>query len=77
MESPSERMMEGNMEQKTMTKKEVLNITVNILGKINVPVALMDDIGIPIRNAISNILMVVDALEKEEVKEYGQEADAE
>lgn len=65
------------MEQKTMTKKEVLNITVNILGKINVPVALMDDIGVPIRNAINNILMVVDALEKEEVKDDGQETDAE
>lgn len=65
------------MEQKTMTTTEVLNITVNILGKIAIPVALVDDIGIPIRNAIKNILMVVDALEKEEVKDDGQAADAE
>lgn len=65
------------MEQKTMTKKEVLNITVNILGKIAIPIALMDDIGVPIRNAINNILMVVDALEKEEVKDDEQETDAE
>ena len=65
------------MEQKTMTTKEVLNITVNILGKIAIPVALVDDVGIPIRNAIKNILMVVDALEKEEGARDGQDTDAE
>ena len=47
-----------------MTVQEVLNVTMNNLGAIAVPVALSEQIGMPIVNAINNLRLCVEALEK-------------
>jgi len=49
-----------------MTVIEALRITVNNLGGVAVPRALNQQIGIPIDQAISNILACIEALERAE-----------
>ena len=55
------------MEQQ-MTIKQVLEITVSSLGNIAVPRALNQQIGLPIDQAIANLQLCIDALEKNETE---------
>lgn len=47
------------------TKEEVLQFTINILGKIDVPGAYVKTIGVPIMNAIDNLFVLKQMLEVE------------
>ena len=53
----------------TMTVKEALQVTVNLLGNISVPRNLNAQIGVPIDQAISNIQQCIGAIERNERKE--------
>ena len=68
------------MEEKSYTKEEVIDITINLLGQINVPVDLAKQIAIPISNAQNNLRVVLKMIEKEheleEKKHNGQEEHA-
>ena len=65
------------MEEK-YTVKQVLEITVNILNNIRVPVGMMDGIGLPISQAVGNLRVLMEAIKDEkEGEEDGREADAE
>ena len=68
------------MEEKSYTKEEVIDITINLLGQINVPVDLAQQIAIPISNAQNNLRVVLKMIEKEqemeEKKRNGQEEHA-
>ena len=46
-----------------MTIDQVLRITINEMEGLKVPVGLMDEIGIPIARAISNIRLCIQAVE--------------
>lgn len=54
------------MEEKSYTKEEVIDITINLLGQINVPVDLAQQIAIPISNAQNNLRVVLKMIEKEQ-----------
>lgn len=43
------------MEQKDYTVEEVINITINLLGQINVPAMLAQQIAVPISQSINNL----------------------
>lgn len=59
-----------------MTVKEVLEVTVGILAGVNVPVALLQQIGEPIAAAIGNLNACIDGMNQAEVKANGNDADA-
>ena len=61
------------MEENTMTLEDVIRITANNLRKIQIPVELIDSIGIPIRRNIENLQMCLDAMEKKEKKKEQEE----
>lgn len=52
-----------------MKVKEALEITVNTLSAICVPVGLMQVIGEPIATAIGNLRACIDAIDRDERKE--------
>lgn len=54
------------METKVMSVAEVLRITVDILSNITVPVGLMNQIAVPVNNAIQNLMQCIDAEEAAE-----------
>ena len=56
------------MEQKEMSIKELLQITVDSIKEIPVPVALADKIARPLCQAVCNIEAVIEAI-KDEPKE--------
>ena len=49
-----------------MTVTEALRITANNLGNIAVPISMMQQIGLPINQAIGNINACIEALEAAE-----------
>ena len=58
-----------------MTIKEVLEITINNLNGISVPRWLNQQIGIPIDNAIANLQLCLDAMNRPAEPEKGEEPD--
>lgn len=48
-----------------ISAKELLEITVNMIKEISVPVALAEQIARPLCNAVANIEAVISALPKE------------
>ena len=57
------------MATQTMTIKEVLIKVHQDLGNINVPVAQIDQIGVPIAQALNNIGMCIEAMNRSEAEE--------
>ena len=56
--------------------KEAMNATVSLLSQIEIPMVLFDQVGVPIKNAINNMLIGLDALKedvKAEVEEVGND----
>ena len=53
------------MEQK-LTVEQVLEMTVNMLGRITVPVAMIESIGTPVAQAINNINGCLEAFKRQE-----------
>ena len=56
------------------TKDEVIQFTINILSGINVPVLMIDEIGVPIKKALCN-LQIVQLMMKEEKEKQDQSQD--
>ena len=54
-----------NMEQKVMTVREVVEGVIDELGKINIPVTMMESIGFPIARSIANLKQVCAAWDNE------------
>ncbi len=50
------------------TKEQIVDFTINILGKIGIPAAMIDDIGVPISSAIKNLAVVKQMMEIENAK---------
>ncbi len=63
------------MEEK-MTVGQVIEATIRLLGEIQVPMALYDQIGTPIKYAINNLYACLNTEKPQEVKADGN-ADAE
>lgn len=42
-------------EEKVMTVEEVINVTIGILQPIQVPIAVMESVGLPIYRAVNNL----------------------
>ena len=77
--------------EKQMTVQEVLQVTIENLSNIQIPVAMVDSVGVVIAGSIKNIRMCIDAIEPiqknaepnqeeteaPEVKEDGRETDPE
>lgn len=53
------------------TKEQVIQFTINILGEIRVPVAEVEEIGVPISKALRN-LQIVQLMMKEEKEKQDQ-----
>lgn len=49
-----------------LTIKDVVEMTVNELSDLSVPVGMIESIGIPISRAIRNLNACLDAMEKQE-----------
>ena len=66
------------MNENEMTIEQVLNITIGILNDITIPISAVETVGTPIMNAVSNIKLCVQAIEKnKEAGNNGSESDAE
>lgn len=48
--------------EEQITVDRALEITIDILNKINVPIFMIEQIGVPIRHAVNNIAQCVEAL---------------
>lgn len=61
-----------------MTISDVLKVTIDLLGRIKVPVGLMNDVSVPINDARNNLIECIKAMEKPAEKEAepdGRETD--
>ena len=61
------------MEQKDYTVEEVIEITINVMQQINVPVGMNQQIAVPISGCISNLRLALEAIRKK--KEAEQKED--
>ena len=59
--------------EKETTVKEVLIDVSDVLNKINIPISLVESIGIPVARAINGIKICIDAMDRQEQAE--KEAD--
>ena len=63
------------MEEKTVTALEVLREVNGILNNISIPMSHLNDIGMPVAQAITGIQMCIDAMAKsEEAKKQAESA---
>ena len=60
-------------EVRTMTEKDVLIETVKILENIQVPARLAASVGVPLQNAIGNLELILDAINKNEQSQEKKE----
>ena len=61
------------MEKDKYTAEEVIEITIRLLQEIRIPIVFVEDIGIPVRRAIENLRIVLQApkAEKDNDKKDG------
>lgn len=52
-----------------MRVRDVLEVTNRMLERVQVPVGMINQVGIPIRDAVHNIQMCIDAIDREETKQ--------
>lgn len=68
------------MDKQSYTIQEVIELTIRNLAEISVPVSLSEGIAIPIMGAISNLQLVLKAMNDEDAKKEepidGRETDA-
>lgn len=48
-----------------MRVRDVLEVTNRMLERVQVPVGMINQVGIPIRDAVHNIQMCIDAIDRE------------
>ena len=58
-----------------MTVKEIVEIVIRDLGNINVPVNMLDGVGMPIARAIQGLQMCVNAWNEEDAKQAAKAQD--
>lgn len=63
------------MENKEMTVLQALEVTKAILDGISVPVALMEQIGAPLKAAADNLGIMIESIKKAEEEEKHGEGD--
>jgi len=51
-----------------ITVEQALEITINMLKDINVPVSMLEQIGFPISRAIGNLAQCVEAIRRDQAK---------
>ena len=51
------------------TVKKAMEATISLLSQISIPMTMFDQIGIPIKQAINNLHIGIDAFNKEEPDE--------
>lgn len=64
--------------EENLTVADVLKITIDLLGRIKVPVGLMNDVSVPINDARNNLIECIKVMEKpteKEVEQDGREVD--
>lgn len=61
------------MENKEMTIREALETTKAILDGISVPVALMEQIGAPLKAAADNLAIIIEGIKNAETAEGEEE----
>ena len=49
-------------EKKNYTPEEVINITINLLGQINVPAGMAQQIAVPISQGINNLQIALEIM---------------
>jgi len=68
------------MDKQSYTIPEVIELTIRNLAEINVPVSLSEGIALPIMGAISNLQLVLKAMNDEDAKKEelvdGRDTDA-
>ena len=65
------------MEKQTLTIKQVLEITARNLESISVPVSQIQQIGVPLANAVANLQVCIGAIAEQEAQKEEQADDAE
>jgi len=55
--------------EENLTVADVLKITIDLLGRIKVPVGLMTDISVPINDARNNLIECIKAINKPVIDE--------
>lgn len=63
------------MAKEKYTAEEVIEITIRLLQEIRIPIEFVEDIGIPVRRAIENLRIVLQApkAEKADDEKGGEE----
>lgn len=61
------------MENKEMTVRQALEATKAILDGISVPVALMEQIGAPLKAAVDNMAIMIESIKNAETAEGEEE----
>ena len=56
-------------EKKNYTPEEVINITINLLGQINVPAMLTQQIAVPISQSINNLQIALEIMKNGAAKQ--------
>lgn len=54
------------MEDRSYTKEEIINITINLLGQIKVPAEEARQIALPIQDAQNNLRVALEMIGKEQ-----------
>lgn len=63
--------------QKSYTSEEVIDITINLLSNINVPVVFSELIGVPILKCIQNLQATKEIMKAEKAQEGVEEDERE
>lgn len=58
--------------EERMTIDQVLNITIDILEGIDVPMKKLEAIGVPIKQAIGNLYLCIQAMEESRAKQQAE-----
>lgn len=56
------------MSEKQITLEDVLRVSVDVLRNISVPVALKEQIADPVANVAHDLMMCIEAIERDKVK---------
>lgn len=65
------------MEQNEMTVRQALEVTKAIMDGISVPVALMEQIGAPLKAAADNLAVIIEGIKNAETAEGEEHGKAE
>lgn len=61
------------MEEKILTVKDVINMTIEELRSLSIPADLLDSFGPPIARSLNNLRQIIQSIEQTESKAKAQE----